>query len=240
MRLTIDEYCKHFKMSKEMLGSKLKAKKLNYIIENSTTYIIVTDKAMKEVNLDTSGKSNQAQDKREALNPKQEVSKTEKKTLAKPRTTVATVLALYQRENQQFKDKVLQLEEKIDKLINDKEQMLRDEMQKIEQVYSAKDEQLKTILELVNTKLMMDHAPEVHEIQTIERNPNQEIEQKEDSTKVVELKSYIRTLDLKSYQRKIIKKRFLAVHNSDIRILQQNGKLYLDFSKYDYSDLLEY
>ena len=249
MRLTIDEYCKHFKMSKEMLGSKLKAKKLNYIIENSTTYIIVTDKAMKEVNLDTSGQSNQAQtqDKREAL--KQEVSKTEKetqakqeqkKTLAKPRTTVATVLALYQRENQQLKDKVLQLEEKIDKLINDKEQMLRDEMQKIEQVYSAKDEQLKTILELVNTKLMMDHAPEVHEIQTIERNSNQEIGQKEDSTKVVELKSYIRTLDLKSYQRKIIKKRFLAVHNSDIRILQQNGKLYLDFSKYDYSDLLEY
>ena len=91
-----------------------------------------------EVNLDTSSESNQAQtqDKREAL--KQEVPKTEKKTLAKPRTTVATVLALYQRENQQLKDKVLQLEEKIDKLINDKEQMLRDEMQKIEDRYNAR------------------------------------------------------------------------------------------------------
>ena len=226
LRLTIDEYCKHFKMSKEMLSSKLKAKKLNYIIENSTTYIIVTDKAMKE---DT---------EKEPTIQKPKTSPS--KATSKPRTTVATVLALYQRENQQLKDKILPLEDKIDKLIDDKEQMLRDEMQKMEQVYSAKDEQLKTILELVNTKLMMDSTQEVHEIESIQRTSNEEIEQQKESTKLIELRSYIRTLDLKSYQRKVIKKRFLAVYDSDIRIIQQNGKLYLDFSKYDYSDLLEY
>ena len=237
MRLTIDEYCKHFKMSKEMLSSKLKAKKLNYIIENSTTYIIVTDKIMQEVNAASSNEESEVlpQDKQEDL--KQEIPK----TVSKPKTTVAAVLALYQRENQQLKDKIVQLENKIDKLIDDKEQMLRDEMQKIEQVYSAKDEQLKTILELVNTKLMMDNnTPQVHEIETIP-SPEEIKKIKEDEpSKLIELKSYIRTLDLKSYQRKIIKKRFLAVHNNDIRIIQQNGKLYLDFSKYDYSDLLEY
>ena len=42
MRLTLDEYSKHFKMSKEMINSKLRAKRLNYIIEDSVTYIIVT------------------------------------------------------------------------------------------------------------------------------------------------------------------------------------------------------
>ena len=42
MRLTLDEYSKHFKMSKEMINSKLRSKKLNYIIENGQTYIIVT------------------------------------------------------------------------------------------------------------------------------------------------------------------------------------------------------
>ena len=42
MRLTLDEYSKQFKMSKEMINSRLKAKKLNYIIENGITYIIVT------------------------------------------------------------------------------------------------------------------------------------------------------------------------------------------------------
>ena len=228
MRLTIDEYCKHFKMSKEMLSSKLKAKKLNYIIENSTTYIIVSNKAIND-------------NVTEPLEEEKVIEEV-KKAVTKPRTTVATVLALYQRENQQLKEKIIQLEEKIDKLIDDKEQMLRDEMQKIEQVYSAKDEQLKTILELVNTKLMMDNnIPAVHEIETVDtKQVETTTEPEQNVSEIVELKTYIKTLDLKSYQRKILKKRFLAVHDEDIRIIQQNGKLYLDFSKYDYSDLLEY
>ena len=232
MRLTIDEYCKRFKMSREMINSKLRTKKLNYIIEDGTTYIIVTSKSFNT----TTQEENITQEVKQDI--KQNVVKTT--ALVKPKTTVATVLALYQRENQQLKEKIGQLELKIDKLIDDKEQMLRDEMQKIEQVYSAKDEQLKTILELVNTKLMMDNnqAQEVHEIETI---PN-EVKKKEETPKseLIELRTYIKTLELKQYQRKIIKKRFFAVHDNDIRIIQQNGKLYLDFSKYDYSDLLEY
>mgnify|MGYP007012666982 CR=1 FL=1 len=228
MRLTIDEYCKRFKMSREMINSKLRAKKLNYIIEDGTTYIIVTSKSF----------NTSSQEETKPQETEQKIVKTT--ALAKPKTTVATVLALYQRENQQLKEKIVQLELKIDKLIDDKEQMLRDEMQKIEQVYSAKDEQLKTILELVNTKLMMDNnqAQEVHEIETI----SNETSQREETPKseLIELRAYIKTLELKQYQRKIIKKRFLAVHDNDIRVIQQNGKLYLDFSKYDYSDLLEY
>ena len=43
MRLKIDEYCKQFKMSREMVGSKLRAKRLNYIIEDGTTYILMDD-----------------------------------------------------------------------------------------------------------------------------------------------------------------------------------------------------
>jgi len=230
MRLTIDEYCKHFKISREMLSSKLKAKKLNYIIENNKTYIIVNDANLPNIQSTAS-----------TVTVPNTTSRSQENQIAKPKTTVATVLALYQRENQQLKEKIIQLENKIDKLIDDKEQMLRDEMQKIEQVYSAKDEQLKTILELVNTKLMIDHSSK--EIETIETtttdvDSKQKIEDK--TPKLVELKSYIKTLDLKSYQRKIIRKRFLAVRNSDVRIIQQNGQIYLDFSKYDYSDLLEY
>jgi TolA-binding protein len=155
------------------------------------------------------------------------------------KTTVATVLSLYQKENQQLKEKIIQLEKKIDKLIDDKEQMLRDEMQKIEQVYSTKDEQLKTILELVNAKLMIDNSKHyVPELEVAKSNPKNSNEN--NPSQIIELKEYIRTLDLKSYQKKIIKKRFLAVYDSDIRIIHQNGKLYLDFSKYDYTDLLEY
>lgn len=229
MRLTIDEYSKHFKMSKEMINSKLRAKSLNYIIENGETYIIVTKRSIDSDK--TSEIENAKQTPVESPQPT--------KALAKPKTTVATVIALYQRENHQLKEKITKLEEKIDKLIDDKEQMLRDEMQKIEQVYSAKDEQLKNILELVNSKLMLEskNIQTVHDVEALQ--PNEKIEKTEKS-KLVELRSYLKTLDLKSYQRKIIRKRFLAVHDNDVRIIQQNGKLYLDFAKYDYSDLLEY
>ena len=115
--------------------------------------------------------------------------------------------------------------------------MLRNEITKLEQVYNAKDEQLKNILELINTKLMLEQQPQtIHEIETF--NEEEEPQEYFKDTQLVELRSYLKTLDLESYQRKAIKKRFLAVYDSDIRIIQQNGKLYLDFSKYDYSDLL--
>jgi len=145
MRLTLDEYSKHFKMSKEMINSKLRAKKLNYIIEDGVTYIIVTRSSLEA-------------DKRESIHKEQKEqnkaskAQEEKQMPHKPKTTVAMVLSLYQKENQHLKEKIVQLEAKIDKLIDDKEQMLRDEMNKIEQVYSQKDEQLKNILELMNKK----------------------------------------------------------------------------------------
>jgi len=227
MRLTIDAYSKHFKMSKEMINSKLRNKKLNYIIEDGITYIIVTRSS-----LDSELRSEIHKEQKESLlQPKKQ---TKEVTTSKQKTTVAMVLGLYQKENQQLKEKIVQLEAKIDKLIDDKEQMLRDEMAKIEHVYSSKDEQLKNILELINAKLTAEASQTIHEIETIEKTP----ENKQES--IVELKHYLKTLDLEGYQKKVIKKRFLAVYDKDIRIIKQNGKLYLDFSKYDYSDLLEY
>ena len=209
-------------MSKEMINSKLKAKKLNYVIEDGETFIMV-DKEIPKAPL---------------------VVHTNKETPqilsipSKQRTTVATILSLYQKENQQLKDKIVQLENKIDKLIDDKEQMLRDERDKIEEVYSKKDEQLKNILELINTKLTVEQVPQtIHEIESYEQSTKTV---PQEPSQLQELKSYIKNLDLKSHQKKIIKKRFLAVYDNDIRIIQQNGQLYLDFSKYDYSDLLSH
>ncbi|MCD6258925.1 MAG: hypothetical protein J7J31_04900 [Helicobacteraceae bacterium] len=226
MRLTIDEYSKHFKMSKEMINSKLKARKLNYIIENGTTYIIVT-------------RSSIDLQKRQEIHQEKKASSqaTQSEIMPKPKPTVAMILALYQRENRQLKDKIIELETKIDKLINDKEQMLRDERDKIEQVYSAKDEQLKNILELINKKMMLEQQGQAildTEVCT------SDVERTKTTPQLLELREYLKTLDLKSYQRKIIKRRFTSVRDSDIRIIQQNGKIFLDFSKYDYSDLLAY
>ena len=224
MRLTLEEYSKHFKMSKEMINSKLRSKKLNYIIENGQTYIIVTRSSLQK-------------DKQTQINREQKQNKETTKAVTKPKTTVAMVLSLYQKENQHLKEKILQLEEKIDKLIDDKEQMLRDEMNKIEQVYSAKDEQLKSVLELINTQLTMKQAQTVHEVEPLEKQlPTKE----EETLPIIELKEYLKTLELTSQQKKQIKKKFFDIYEEDVRIITQNGKLYLDFSKYDYSDLLKH
>ena len=227
MRLTLDEYSKYFKMSKEMINSKLRAKKLNYIIEDGITYIIVTDNSFRE------------KEKPISLQKEEIRQKEVKQMPQKQKTTVAMVLSLYQKENQQLKEKIIQLEAKIDKLIDDKEQMLRDEMSKIEQVYATKDEQLKNILELMNRQLLTQQAPLQEHIEDVQTVTKETIETKKED-EIVELKEYLKTLDLEPYQRKIIKKRFLAVYDKDIRIIKQNGKLFLNFSKYDYSDLLEY
>jgi len=234
MRLTIDEYSKHFKMSKEMINSKLKSKRLNYIIEDGITYIIVTRNSLDE---DTRTEIATQQKETTETQENQESKTPVVKTKTKTKTTVAMVLGLYQKENLLLKEKIVQLEEKIDKLIDDKEQMLRDEMAKIEQVYLNKDDQLKNVLELMNKKMQQNSENTIHEVEPLEA-----IEKHKENTskEIIELKSYLKSLDIESYQRKIIKKRFLADYGKDIRILKQNGKLYLDFSKYDYSDLLEY
>ena len=222
MRLTLEQYSKQYKMSKEMINSKMRAKKLNYIIENSITYIITPNNTLHVENSQI----------------REVISTVPSKVIAKPKTTVSMVLALYQRENTQLKEKITSLELKIDKLIDDKEQMLRAERDKIEEIYSNKDTQLKNILELINSKLMMEQKTHtIHEVETL---PDSKDVQVEKTLELVELREYLKTLDLKSFQRKIIKKRFTAVHNSDVRVILQNGKMYLDFSKYDYSDLLSY
>ena len=212
MRLTIEEYSKQFKMSKEMINSKLKNRKLDYIVENGVTYIEIKRIA--------------------TIIDEDEPISTIVELKPKLKPTVATVISLYQKENQHLKEKIIQLEEKIDKLIDDKEQMLRAERDKIEEIYTTKDEQLKNILELMSLQVEINkkHQTNSTEIKSIAH-------QKESLT---ELKGYLKSLDIDSSKRKIIKKRFLEVYNSDSRIIQQNGKLFLNFEKYDYSDLLKY
>jgi cell division protein FtsB len=221
MRLTVDEYSKHFKMSKEMVHSRLKSRRLNYIIEEGITYIIVPRSSLES-------------DKRRELHEEKKVKQQQQKAdTPKPKTTAGTIIALYQRENQHLKNRIRELEAKIDKLIDDKEQMLIGERDRIEQIYSNKDEQLKTILNLVNTKLMLSQESSVHDVDIDEQESIS-------ANGFVELKKYLKSLDMTSHQRKTVKKRFAAAFGNDSRVVQQNGEFYLDFNRFDYSDLLEH
>jgi len=211
-----------------MVHSRLRRNRLNYIIENDTTYIVVPKHQVPFNDDNTSYKQ-------------KTVEQEEQKPAPVPvkRTTVATVIGLYQKENRYLKMKIEELEAKIDRLVNDKEQLLKDESKRIEKVYQDKDTQLKAILELVNTKLLHDAniAPVLNEqIENIDV-----IEQKSDKTakKPVELKQYLRSLEIKATQRKQIKRRFAKAYGADSRVILNNGLFYLDFERYDYSDLLK-
>ena len=169
----------------------------------------------------------------------------------KQKTSVGTIIALYQKENQHLKDKIDELESKIDRLINDKEQMLREERSRIEHLYQSKDEQLKTVLELINTKLQLSQPRPIESSQplnSVEIDLDEEFEvpiaakepiQEPHNPHKISLRQYLKNIGLEAIEKRLIKRRFAGAYGSDIRILQHSGEFYLDLSKFDYSDLLK-
>ncbi len=218
MRFTVDEYAKTFKMSKEMIQNKLRTKRLNYIIEGGVTYIIVPRSSLDE-------------------EKRQELAQNTKSVPSMPapqKTTVGMIIALYQKENLQLKLKIKELESKIDRLVTDKEQMLIAERERIEEIYTAKDEQLKNLLEVINTKLLLSRDNSVHDVDITSTPPITPSL----SSGIIELKRYLKFIGMGSEERKAIKRRFELSYGSDIRIIQKEGEFYVDLSKYDYTDFL--
>lgn len=217
MRFTIDEYAKAFKMSKEMIHNKLRTKKLNYIIEGGVTYIIVLRSSLDEDQRQEIAKSAQP-----APSPTPQ------------KTTVGMIISLYQKENQQLKLKIKELETKIDRLVNDKEQMLIAERERIEEIYTAKDEQLKNLLDVINTKLLLSQSNHIQDADISVAAPATPSL----PNGTIELKRYLKFIGMNSEERKAVKRRFELAYGSDIRIIQKEGEFYVDLSKYDYTDFL--
>ena len=236
MRFTIEEYAQAYSISPEMVHSRLRRNRLNYIIEDDKTYIVVPKHQVPfkdEPNPNEGYPSFNGTSQQE--NPPQAKAPVK-------RTTVATVINLYQKENRYLKMKIEELETKVDRLISEKEQLLKEERQRIEKVYQDKEIQLKTILELINTKLLQEgNKAETLSLdtQTIESTEVSIEDEKNQNHTPIELKQYLRSLEIKSAQRKTIKRRFAKAFGADSRILLINGLFYLDFDKYDYSDLLK-
>jgi hypothetical protein len=230
MRFSIDEYAKHFKMSKEMVYSKLRANRLAYVVENNITYIVINS------DQDISKNENIKSETDTPATPVQEIRK--EIAAVKNKTTVGTIIRLYQRENLQLKQRVKSLEDKIDRLIDDKEKMLQAERERIERVYIAKDDQLKSILDLVNTKLQLTKHETVHDV-GIEEDRNEKLTETIESENFIELSRYLKSIDINSQLRKKIRKRFERAYMNDVRVIKRSGLFYLDFSKYDYSNLLK-
>ncbi len=221
MRFSIDEYAKTFKISKEMIHNKLKNKRLNYIIESGVTYIIVPRSSLNET---------QKSDINEASKTKTEVPV----PVSTAKTSIGMIISLYQKENLHLKLKIKELEAKVDLLVGDKEQMLIAERNRIEEIYTSKDEQLKNILEVLSSKLMLTSNNTVHDVDAIaQTNPLPHA-----NNGLIELKRYLKFIGIGSEGRKAVRNRFSERYGSDVRVIQKEGEFYVDLSKYDYADLL--
>ncbi len=137
-------------------------------------------------------------------------------------------------ENARLKKRIDTLELETSKLRDQREQMLIEERQKIETIYKERDEQLKSVLQVVASKFLtnMNVDTVIDDAVTAEVLEAEHID-------LISLKDFLKLKNYKSKKREKLKKRFKQVAQEDSRIIVKKKKLYLDPQKYDYSDLLK-
>lgn len=143
-----------------------------------------------------------------------------------------------EQENERLREKVDVLEKETSRLRDQREQMLIDERVKVEQIYKERDAQLRSVLHVVATKFLShasvdDVMEEANAVEAINVDVvDTEIEE------WVSLKSFLKLKRYNDKEKKKIKSRFEAVTGDDVRLSLRNGKVFLNPSEYDYSDLL--
>lgn len=139
-------------------------------------------------------------------------------------------------ENVRLREKVDVLEKETTRLRDQREQMLIDERIKVEQIYKERDAQLRSVLHVVATKFL-SHANEEAVMQEAINADVVDTEIEE----WISLKSFLKLKRIKDKEKKKIKNRFdSAVEEDDERLSVRDGKVFLNPSQYDYSDLLRF
>ncbi|MBD3809754.1 MAG: DNA-binding protein [Sulfuricurvum sp.] len=141
-----------------------------------------------------------------------------------------------EQENERLREKVDYLEKETNRLRDQREQMLINERIKVEQIYKERDAQLRSVLHVVATKFLSHANPDavMQEVDAINADVvDTEIEE------WVSLKSFLKLKRIKDKEKKKIKSRFeSAVEESDGRLVIRDEKIFLNPSRFDYSDLL--
>ncbi|WP_295053318.1 DNA-binding protein [Sulfuricurvum sp.] len=143
-----------------------------------------------------------------------------------------------EQENERLREKVDVLEKETNRLRDQREQMLIDERVKVEQIYKERDAQLRSVLHVVATKFLShasvdDVMEEARAVDAI----NADVVESEIG-EWVSLKSFLKLKRYNDKEKKKIKNRFEALVENDGRLDVREGKIFLNPSEYDYSDLL--
>lgn len=143
-----------------------------------------------------------------------------------------------EQENERLREKVDVLEKETTRLRDQREQMLIDERIKVEQIYKERDAQLRSVLHVVATKFL-SHANSDAVMQEADAINADVVDT--DIEEWVSLKSFLKLKRIKDKEKKQIKQRFeSAVEEDDERLNVRDGKIFLNPSRYDYSDLLRF
>jgi hypothetical protein len=144
-----------------------------------------------------------------------------------------------EQENERLREKVGVLEKETTRLRDQREQMLIDERVKVEQIYKERDAQLRSVLHVVATKFL-SHVNTDTVMQ--EGMSNEAINADIVDIEVdewISLKSFLKLKKIKDQEKKKIKKRFeSALKDGDERLSTQDEKIFLNPSRFDYTDIL--
>jgi len=209
-KMSVAEAAEFFGVSKEAVHNRIRRGSLQSVMQNDVKMVLVDEtKSKRRVPLKRATK-NASNDER--------------------------YYKLLEAQNAKLQERVEVLENETRNLRDQKEQMLIEERQKIENIYKEKDEQLKNILQTLSSKFMLG-APLEEDDETLEAEMI-EIEEETESN-VISLKKYLKKSDFSEKKMKKIKKRFKQNAKNDERVIKIGSKYYLDTAKYDYSDLVK-
>lgn len=209
-KMNVTDAAEHLGISKEAIHNRIRRGSLKSTLEDGVKFVVLEGE-------NVSVKTNKAQTN---------------KTL--------TVLdnkyyRFLEEQNAALQAKVEKLEDETKVLRDQKEKMLIEEKIKIEEIYFQKDEQLKNILHSFSLKFIQNAPPQEAskyehveaEIEVIDTMANE----------LVSLRKYLKKSSLKKSEKEKIKERVKNIASSDHRIVVIGKKHYVNFAKYDYSDI---
>ena len=205
-KLTIIDAAQKLGVSKEAIHNRIRRGSLESVIEDGIKYVL----------LDENIQAKSAPKARSVKSPTQGDERYYK---------------FLEEQNFKLQSRVEFLENETRTLREQKELMLIQEREKIEEIYKQKDEQLKNILNAISSKFMLE-APVM---------PSAEIESVDaeiEEPKLISLKKYLKKKNYSEKKIKKIKAKFEKLTHKEERIICIDKKYYLDLQNYDYSDLI--
>ena len=201
--MTIEEAAKHFGVSKEAIHNRIRRGTLEIAMENGIKHVFIDS------------------------NVKKKTGSVHKNS----RTDVEEFNIFLQKQNSELQQKIERLEAETRRLREEKERLLIEERRRIEQIYKEKDEQLKSILNAIGSKFLLQAKP-LREEEHFEA----EIEEPSRET-LVSLKKFLKKSGIGNKKRKKIYNRVKKLAEKEERFFIEGSKIYLDTASFEYSDL---